>query len=357
MSATPITLLSATRAAALKTPYSTRRVPREAFATIVTDQKPTVGDLVLVRIDKLGQHKNLELACGRRARLFPGDEIVLAYGNRYAPDQFEAEVPDDLGPCHMVAGGGIAARMISRHARMGIATQIEPIGLIGDRNGRVINLADHALPSLPPPAQRPFTVAVVGTSMNAGKTETVTHTIRGLRNAGYAVGAAKVTGTGAGCDIWSMVDAGAMQVLDFGDAGMPSTYLASLEQCEKAMTTLITHLAAGGAQAIVFEVADGLYQRETAMLLDSPLFRANVDAIIFAAGDAMGSACGAAWLRTRRLPVVAASGLLTTSPLAMREAAVATGLPVLGIDDLAGPPLAQLLGLAAPADAEQQIAL
>lgn len=346
MSATQITLLSASRAAALKTPYATRRVPRESFATIITDQKPAVGDLVLVRVDKIGQHKNLELACGRRARLFPGDEIVLAYGNRYAPDQFEAEVPEDLGPCHMVAGGGIAARMISRHVRMAPATQIEPIGLIGDRNGRPINLADHALPSLPPPAQRPFTVAVVGTSMNAGKTETVTHTIRGLRNAGYAVGAAKVTGTGAGCDVWSMVDAGAMQVLDFGDAGLPSTYLASLEQCEKAMVTLVAHLAVGGAQAIVFEVADGLYQRETAMLLDSPLFRANVDAIIFAAGDAMGSACGVSWLRSRRLPVVAASGLLTASPLAMREAAEATGLPILGIDDLAAPTLAQLLGIA-----------
>lgn len=344
MTATRTTLLPAPRVAALKTPYATRRVPREAFATLLTDRAPAVGDLVLVRIDKLGQHKHLELASGRRARLFPGDEIVLAYGNRYAPDQFEAEVPADLGPCHMVAGGGIAARMLNKHARMGVATQVVPVGLIGDRSGRVINLADYALPALPAARQRPFTVAVVGTSMNAGKTETVTHTIRGLREAGYVVGAAKVTGTGSGGDAWSMVDAGAAQVLDFGDAGMPSTYLASLPQCEAAMTTLLAHLAGDGAQAIVFEVADGLFQRETAALLESPVFRAQVDAVIFAAGDAMGAAGGVAWLRTRRLPVLAATGVMTASPLAAREAAAATGLPIVTLEDLGSAQIAEVLG-------------
>lgn len=345
MTATRTTLLPATRVEALKTPYATRRVPREAFATLITDARPSVGDLVLVRVVTLGQHKHLELASGRRAKLFPGDEIVLAYGNRYAPDQFEAEIPDDLGPCHMVAGGGIASRMLGKHDRMGIATLVEPIGLIGDRSGRVVNLADYALPPQQASQYRPYTIAVVGTSMNAGKTDTVTYTIRGLREAGYKVGAAKVTGTGSGGDAWSMVDAGAFEVLDFSDAGLPSTYLASIEECESVVSTLVSQLTHDGAQAIVFEVADGLFQRETAQLLESPVFRANVDAVIFAAGDAMGAAAGVSWLRARKLPVVAASGLMTASPLAAREAAAATGMTILSREDLASPQLAQRLGV------------
>ncbi|HEY5761581.1 MAG TPA: DUF1611 domain-containing protein [Rhodocyclaceae bacterium] len=345
MTATQTTLLPAPRVEALKTPYATRRVPREAFATLLTDAKPAVGDLVLARVKALGQHKHLELASGRRAKLFPGDEIVLAYGNRYAPDQFEAEIPEDLGPCHMVAGGGIASRMIDKHARMSGATEIEPVGLIGDRSGRVINLADYALPKLQPAKFRPFTVAVVGTSMNAGKTDTVTHTIRGLREAGYRVGAAKVTGTGSGGDAWSMVDAGAFEVLDFSDAGLPSTYLASIEQCENVTTTLVAELTKNGAQTIVFEVADGLFQRETAQLLESPVFRSQVDAVIFAAGDAMGAAAGVSWLRARNLPVVAASGLMTASPLAAREAADAAGIAILTREDLASATLADRLGV------------
>jgi hypothetical protein len=316
---------------------------------------PRVGDLVLVRVEKLGQHKHLELACGRRARLFPGDEIVLAYGNRYAPDQFEAEVPADVGPCHMVAGGGIAARVLSKHDRMTSATRVVPLGILADSTGRTLNLARFALPSMPLPRSRPFTVAVVGTSMNAGKTETATHIIRGLKSAGLRVGAAKVTGTGAGGDAWSMRDAGAFEVLDFGDVGLPSTYMESEDSVQDSLCTLVAQLAADGAHAIVIEVADGVFQRETAALVQSAMFRRAVDAVVFAAGDAMGSVGGVAWLREKKLPVVAAGGLLTASPLASREAAAALGVPVLTLEDLASPDVVHALWPQSPAQASPVI--
>lgn len=344
MTPSPVAILEPARIAGWKTPYAARRVPRSACRTLLTGEvTPRVGDLVLVRIDKLGQHKHVELACGRRARLFPGDEVVLAYGNRYAPDQFEAEVPSDMGPCHMVAAGGIAARVLSKHDRMSGATRVVPLGLLADDTGRTLNLARYALPSLPLPRSRPFTVAVVGTSMNAGKTETAAHIIRGLKRAGLRVGAAKVTGTGAGGDAWSMRDAGAFEVLDFGDVGLPSTYLESTESVEEALCTLVAQLAADGAHAIVIEVADGVFQRETAALVQSPVFKRAVDSVVFAAGDAMGSVGGVAWLRERKLPVVAAGGLLTASPLASREAAQALGVPVLTLDDFASPDVVHAL--------------
>ena len=355
MHTSPVSILEPARVEAWKTPYAARRVPRRAFCTLLTGEvTPRVGDLALVRVDKLGQHKHLELACGRRARLFPGDEIVLAYGHRYAPDQFEAEVPGDVGPCHMVAAGGVAARVLSRHDRMGTPTRVVPLGILGDHTGRALNLAQFALPPQPLPRSRPFTVAVVGTSMNAGKTETATHIIRGLKRAGLRDGAAKVTGTGAGGDAWSMRDAGAFEVLDFGDVGLPSTYLEARDSVEEATCTLIAQLASDGAHAIVIEVADGVFQRETAALVQSPVFRRAVDAVVFAAGDAMGSVGGVAWLRERKLPVVAAGGLLTASPLASREAAQALGVPVLTLDDLASPDVVHALWPASPAQPKQQ---
>lgn len=345
-----ITLLSANRVAQLKTPYTTRRVPASALVTLLTGAVvPRVGDLVLARVERLGQHRHLELACGRRARLFHGDEIVLAYGNRYAPDQFEAEVPADLDACHMVAGGGVAARVITRHDKMRSATVVQPLGLLGDRSGRALNLADFALDGSKHDGRRAFTVAVVGTSMNAGKTETAANLIRGFVNAGLRVGAAKVTGTGAGCDVWAMADAGAQTVLDFTDAGLPSTYLATPAQVERVMHTLLGLLYASGAEAVVFEVADGLFQRETAELLRSPAFARAVDAVLFAAGDAMGSAAGVQALRAMGLPVAAASGLLTASPLAMREAAAAGGVEVLDLDALRSPSVLERVGYCAAA--------
>jgi len=349
MSAYDVSVLPASRAAQFKTPYTLRRVPASAFVTLLSgDIAPRVGDLVLARVDRLGQHRHLELASGRRARLFEGDEIVLAYGNRYAPDQFEAEVPADLGPCHLVAAGGVAARVLTRHDKMRGATTVQPVGLLGDRAGHALNLADFALERPPVDGRRAFTVAVVGTSMNAGKTETAANLIRGFVHAGLHVGAAKVTGTGAGGDVWAMADAGARTVLDFTDAGLPSTYLADPARIERVMETLLGYLYASGAEAVVFEVADGLFQRETADLLRSPAFARAIDAVVFAAGDAMGSAAGVQWLRGLGLPIAAASGLLTASPLAMREVAAATGLAVLDLDALRSPSVLDSVGFRLP---------
>lgn len=313
-----------------KVAYTPRNANLELADTLLTgnDVIPGAGDLVLARVEKIGQHSGLELAHGRRASLFVGDEIVVCYGNRYAPDQFEAEVPEDLGRCDLVASGGIASRARSCHTNMKIPTSITPIGLLANSRGQRINLVDAALPKITGLYSRPYTVAVVGTAMNAGKTTTAAALIRGLVNAGRVVGAAKVTGTGSGRDTWLMTDAGSKLTLDFTHAGFPSTYLAKPTEVDGILETLTAHLAKAGTDAIVIEIADGLFQNETAALLDSPVFANMVDSVIFAAGDAMGATAGVEWLRRKKLPVIAVSGLLTASPLAIIEAAKATGLPV-----------------------------
>jgi hypothetical protein len=327
-----------------KAAYTTRRVPiSKAVHLISGDVVPAPGDLLLARVDHLGQHKRIELGNGRRAPLFPGDEIVLCYGHRYAPDQFEGEVPGSLEPCHLVAAGGIAASALSKHTSRRGATRITPQGLLGDANGNPINLADHALEPARPDTPLPMTIATVGTSMNAGKTTTAAYLIRGLMNAGLKVGAAKLTGTGAGGDCWLMMDAGAELVLDFTDAGYASTHRVPLRELEAILTTLTTHLQRAGADVIVVEVADGLFQQETAALLCSPVFRQAINGIIFAAADAMGAATGVNWLYDHDLPVVAISGKLTAAPLVVRETQGATGLPVMGIDELSDPGIADTI--------------
>jgi hypothetical protein len=330
--------LETTRLVRAKAAYTTRRVPFSTASHLIEgDVRPSPGDLVLARVERLGQHSRIELGNGRRAHLFPGDEIILCYGHRYAPDQFEGEVPESLAPCHMVAAGGIAASAVSKHAGKKAATRITPLGLLGDAAGRPMNIADHALPRATPEADLPLTLAAVGTSMNAGKTTTAAYLIRGLARAGLKVGAAKMTGTGAGIDVWLMSDAGADMVLDFTDAGFASTHRLSGAELEIILATLTAHLQRNGADAIVLEVADGLFQQETSYLLGSEVFRRHVNGIFFAAGDAMGAATGVNWLVDHDLPVTAVSGRLTAAPLAVREAQGAIGLPVLGLDALSDP--------------------
>ena len=80
--------------------YTTRRINRDRHFQLLSGAViPEAGDLVLARVEELGRHKRLELVSSRRATMFEGDEIVVVYGNRYAPDQFEGIVPDHLGRC------------------------------------------------------------------------------------------------------------------------------------------------------------------------------------------------------------------------------------------------------------------
>ena len=336
--------LAPERIARAKVAFTARRFNlRESVVLLDHDYHPQAGDLLLATIKKVGHHQSLELQDGRKAHLFVGDEVLVSYGNRYAPDQFEAVVPDTLDPCHLVAAGGVAARVLSKHSRMEDPSELTPIGVLADIHGRPLNLADFALKKLKTKPPLALTLAVVGSAMNAGKTTTAAYLIKGLTAAGLSVGAAKVTGTGAGGDVWFMGDAGANPVLDFTDAGFASTYRVPMEQVTEIVAILTSHLNGARVDVIVVEISDGVYQQETAGLLSSPGFAALVDGIIFAASDAMGAYAGMLCLEKHGLPILGLSGVLTSSPLAVREAQEATGLPVLTKRTLRDPAISSLL--------------
>jgi len=326
--------------------FATRRIPVDVATSIIdSSDKPLAGDLVLARVDALGHHRGLQLPSGRRKIMFVGDEIVVAYGNRYASSQFKSFVPETMGPCHLVAGGGIASRVVSWHKKMSRgATSISPIGLVADGYGNRINLRDFCLPSIDPkPGYDPTIIAVVGTSMDSGKTDTAAYLAKGLIQAGLRVGYAKITGTGAGGDTWLLKDAGADPVLDFTDAGLPSTYLSSPDEILDVLRTLIAHTTDAGVDAIILEIADGVFQKETAALLSSPEFAQLAGGIVLAALDSMGASAGVNWLKKHPTPVLALSGVVSGAPLQVEEAISATNLDVFDRESLATPNYAMKL--------------
>jgi len=305
---------------------------------------PQAGDLVLARVARLGHHRKLESPEGRRQALFVNDLILVCYGARYASDQFEALVPGDLEPCNLVAAGGIAGTCTQRHAGARKPTEIVPLGLVADADGRVLNLVDCAEPRLKSTTQLPYTLAVVGTSMNAGKTTTAAAMIRGLAKAGLQVGAAKVTGTGAGCDRWAMVDAGADAVLDFTDFGYASTYQVPLAETAAILEAAVGALGREGCDVVVVELADGLLFPETADLIEHAKFGRMISGLVLAAADSMSAGFGAGWLASRDLPLLGLAGKLTSSPLMVREFAETSEVPVLGLEDLESGGWTQLVG-------------
>lgn len=317
---------------AAKRSYATRRFALADGAGLLTGEvQPESGDLVLARIEELGHHRRLESPEGRRRHLYPGDEVLLCYGARYASDQFEALVPESLEPCHMVAAGGIAAACVIRHSATKPATRITPLGLVTDAAGQALNLKRYALEPSASPASRPYCIAVVGTSMNAGKTTTIAGLTRGLARRGLKVAVGKVTGTGAGGDRWAYSDAGAAQVLDFTDFGYASTYKVPGETLDGLLETMARTLAQAAPDILVIELADGLFFSETAELVRSQAFADQVDDVIVAASDAMGAEAGARWLKENAMAPLALAGRMTASPLAVREAERSLATPIVSL--------------------------
>lgn len=317
--------------------YATRRVDWSVCTQFAPeDYRPQAGDVVLARVVSIGSHKRIELPNGRKATLNIGDEVLLAFGNRYAPDQYEAYVPETLEPCHMVAAGGVAARAVSWHDALSGPTEIEPIGVPCDNQGQPVNLNRFRLPKQEGPLPS-IVFGVFGTSMNAGKTATAAALVHGFTRAGYKVGAMKITGTAAGGDPWLMRDSGALDVLDFTDAGHASTFGLSKEQIEMDTNLLLQALARSSCDVAIVEVADGLFHEETREIAHARSVRTMLDGVFFASGDALGAAAGINHLRAAGHTVLGFSGVIMRSPLAVREAVSNSDTRAYSLSDLRNP--------------------
>mgnify|MGYP006272533751 CR=1 FL=1 len=323
--------------------FATRRVSRIDGAALRDDFAAAApGDLILARVSEIGQHKGIQLVSGRRAALFPGDLVVMPVAARYATDQFEGTAEIDARGADMLAGGGCLGRMRARHERMRPATRVIPLGRIMTAAGAPMNLADYALPDAPAPAGLPV-IAVLGTSMNSGKTLATARLGLGLRRAGRKVALVKGTGTAAFGDFNEYADTGAAYVGDFTDGGLATTYLAPVGRIRAATDRVLAEAGRRGCDVAVMEIADGLLQRETAALLADPEFSAGLAGIVFACGDPLAATGGAAELARNGLRPLALTGMVSCSPMASAEAEDATGLRVMTKEALADPAQAMRL--------------
>ncbi|WP_136247309.1 dethiobiotin synthase [Halomonas borealis] len=321
--------------AAAKWAFTTRRVKRDDVHALVSlDHSARAGDLILYEILQVGQHKRLQLACGRPSESYPGDLVVVCVGDRYAPDQFmgRAEVDKRMD---LLAGGGIAGKVEAAHARMARPTQLRPLGFLADAWGEVVNIDRYAIVD----ARIPDDVVVLGVfgaSMNAGKTTAAVSLAHGLKRAGFAVEGVKATGTGAFGDFNAFADA-SVAVSDFTDAGMASTFRCPLTRIERGFEALVGGAASRGAEVVVVEIADGVFQDETAAILADSAIIERLDGILFAAPDALGAVGGVAVLKRHGLRPFALAGMLSLSTLGSREASGETGLPVVKREALCDP--------------------
>jgi hypothetical protein len=303
---------------------------------------PNANDVIVAEVLEIGRHKKIELPCKRPSTLFPGDLVGMAYGYRYATRQFEGTVPAGHEPCHMLTVGGVCGEVVGMPTDMDPPTTLRSLGYLLDSSGRRVNLETHGIKLNGAPFAGATTILVVGSSMDSGKTTAAYSVVHGLTRAGARVCAAKVTGTASAKDPIIMEDAGALKILDFTDLGHASTAMCSREQLWNIVTVTRSQLAALRPDYIVLEVADGIVQRETSMLLELFQVHRNIDYVIYTCNDSLGVASGVNRLRQYELNVAAVSGWVGCSPLAAHEAQAQTDVPVLRPEDLREPDIIRL---------------
>jgi molybdopterin-guanine dinucleotide biosynthesis protein len=320
-------------------PYATHLVDRGRAKTLVPiEDGHDPGAIVLARVLSVSRHKEIELPCGCKRTLYPGDVFVGVLGDRYATDQFEALGRIRGRHGEVVAMGGVVGEVASVNSRMVAPTTIEYLGRVADSDGRPLRTQQfQRLPARSLTGRGAVTLLTVGASMNSGKTTTGAQIIRSLAVEGFRVAAAKVTGTACRKDLNLFRDAGAIDTLDFTYAGWPSTANLSRDELLEIAGRVRAALQAHDPDFVVIEIADGLVQRETKMLIEDDEFRDSIDAVTFAGPDALS--CDAGVRRLKKLggpELLATAGMVANSALGIAEAENVTDVRCLSGDMILG---------------------
>jgi len=234
-------------------PFDVRELPRDRWET---------ADYVLAEVLEPSHHP-FEIANGRLVDAVAGDLVVGALGKRAATLEVVGDWSDAgaSGAMHALTGAGLFGLATSLSTWLQPLTPVRYQGHL-TRDGRKLGMRDFVAP-LPPALPRAPLVLLIGTSMSAGKTTTARVIVRMLAERGLRVLACKLTGAARYRDILSCLDVGAEHVLDFVDAGLPSTvcpeatYVTALEHLLARMAALDPDVIVAEAGASPLEPYNG----------------------------------------------------------------------------------------------------
>jgi hypothetical protein len=303
---------------------------------------PAAGDVAVFEVLHIGKHRTIQGDSKRNRTIIPGDHIMAAFGTRYATEQFEGYLPDHLNQeLHILGAGGTVGILASMHYNyidVG-PTTLRFIGFAKDHHHKIINTKQiknkEFIKFTGAAAAATKVVLSLGSSMDSGKTTSAAYLVHGLKKAGYTVAYIKLTGTVYTKDADLAFDLGADIVSDFSDFGFPSTYMCNETELLDLYESALAKVLIKKPDYVIMEIADGLYERETKMLLTCEVFKQTIEAVIFSAGDSLAAINGVSILNNWGLYPAALSGLFTASPLLIREVKQNTVIPVYDIEQLA----------------------
>ncbi len=255
--------------------FGVRKLPREQWE---------MGDYVVCRItDSGGSALSLELPNGRMRGVIGGEKIVGALGERFATLEATGtwkEVGKDL-KMHVLTGAGLMGKLTSKSVF--IPDMIETVyeGHVV-RKSHKLSMKDFVKPHKFIPFDTPV-ILFVGTSMSAGKTTSARIVTNLFKLSGYKVVGAKLSGAGRLKDILAIKDVGADAVLDFVDAGLPSS-ICPAETYQSALIPLLSRIQSQNADIAIIEIGASPLEPYNGDFAINAL-RENIKCTVMAASD------------------------------------------------------------------------
>lgn len=331
-----IQLVPAPRSHGLKISELCRHLPPASIRYLATGLAPKDGDIAVAEVLECGRHDQLDLAQGRSVPLSPGDLIVVALGRHYAPLDFTGACPDMLRDCALLSAAGAAGVVTEAFAGSG-PTRLRLLGLAADVDGDTLNLRRLLPITASTKTGEALRIAVVSCARGSHASAVTAAMVRGFSRSGRAVGVAKPTGVVDAAERWRFLDNGALAAVDLVDAGRLCSAELGADELMAVSHSLTSTLHAAGADTMLLRIAGGLARRDTRALLMAPALKPLLNGVVLAAADALSAIEGARRLEAVGLTVLAVSGAICRSPLAMAEARSGLQCPVLDARALAMP--------------------
>jgi len=255
-------------------PYDMRALDKTEWAT---------GDYVIAEVYGTRSRLYAVEACdGEMVQVHPGDQVIGAFGHRAATLEGVGSYLDvNKGEMHALTSAGLLGSFTSYATLLPEPMSLKYRGHIV-RNGKKITMRSFAIQSKDTGYSVP-TIMIIGTSMSAGKTITGRRACEILSSAGLTVFGTKLTGAGRYRDIASFKRAGASEIYDFVDAGLPTTFVRETK-FRTAIRPLLCHIEKSHPDFVVVEAgASPLEPYNVAAAMDE--LGDNIACVILASSD------------------------------------------------------------------------
>lgn len=103
---------------------------------------PQLGDVAVFEVVHIGKHTAVQGVDETLVKIFPGDQVLLAFGGRYASNQLEGYVPNaPTTELQILGQGGAVGVLASTHSqfRKAGATKLRLVGYAVDAKNQVLN--------------------------------------------------------------------------------------------------------------------------------------------------------------------------------------------------------------------------